>query len=208
MRNNFDEYLRDSELGIYTTGRNDRHSTRSRFPYEPTPYAVLDALINTGYINERDILLDYGCGKGRVPIYLHSVIGCSVVGIDVEPDFCKEAMSNVSSFLCRNSYNTDENGISIIQAKAQTYRVPDSITCCYFFNPFSIDVFKNVLDRIRESMVLSPRTIRLFFYYISSDYEEYLSGAKCVTLKDIVDCTDLFTENDDRNKITIYEMSQ
>ena len=70
MKSDFEDYLLDAKLQIETTGRNDSFSTDHLYPYEPTSYPGLDRLIESGYISMEDRVLDYGCGKGRVPIYL------------------------------------------------------------------------------------------------------------------------------------------
>lgn len=38
---------------------------------EPTPYCVLERLANSGLIRKKDVVLDYGCGKGRVDFFLY-----------------------------------------------------------------------------------------------------------------------------------------
>lgn len=57
-------------LRIKTTGRDDTRSDTFRYPYEPTSYEVLERLANTGLIGKNNTLLDYGCGKGRVSIFM------------------------------------------------------------------------------------------------------------------------------------------
>ena len=42
----------DKLLHIRTTGRDDSHSDQYRYPYEPTPYSVLERLANSGYIGK------------------------------------------------------------------------------------------------------------------------------------------------------------
>ncbi len=64
----------DKLLKIKTTGRDDSHSDTYKYPYEPTPYAVLERLANSGLITKKDVLLDYGSGKGRVEFFL----SCSI----------------------------------------------------------------------------------------------------------------------------------
>ena len=54
----------DKLLHIKTMGRDDSQSDQYRYPYEPTPYSVLQRLANTGLIRKNNMLLDYGCGKG------------------------------------------------------------------------------------------------------------------------------------------------
>ena len=53
----------DKLLHIRTSGRDDSHSDQYRYPYEPTPYTVLQRLADSGYIRKHNLLLDYGCGK-------------------------------------------------------------------------------------------------------------------------------------------------
>ena len=60
----------DKLLKIKTSGRDDSRSDQFRYPYEPTPYSVLERLANSGYLGKKDVLIDYGCGKGRVDFYL------------------------------------------------------------------------------------------------------------------------------------------
>ncbi len=57
-----DENKWDKLLKIKTAGRDDSQSDQYRYPYEPTPYSVLERLGNTGYIRKGNTLLDYGCG--------------------------------------------------------------------------------------------------------------------------------------------------
>ena len=52
----------DKLLRIKTSGRDDSHSDQYRFPYEPTPYRVLERLANSGLLRKGDTLLDYGTG--------------------------------------------------------------------------------------------------------------------------------------------------
>ena len=51
-------------------GRDDSNAGQYYYPYEPTPYSVLERLANTGIIRKGNTLLDYGCGKGRVDFFL------------------------------------------------------------------------------------------------------------------------------------------
>ena len=49
----------DKLLKIKTTGRDDSNSDQYRYPYEPTPYSVLERLSNSGLIGKKDVVLDY-----------------------------------------------------------------------------------------------------------------------------------------------------
>lgn len=45
----------DKLLKIKTTGRDDSHADQYRYPYEPTPYSVLERLANSGLIGKGNI---------------------------------------------------------------------------------------------------------------------------------------------------------
>ena len=65
MREDKNENRWDKLLQIHTMGRDDSRSDLYRYPYEPTPYCVLERMANTGMIRKGNTLLDYGCGKVR-----------------------------------------------------------------------------------------------------------------------------------------------
>ena len=71
MKEDKNESRWDKLLNIRTMGRDDTHADQYRYPYEPTPYSVLERLANAGYIRKGNILLDYGCGKGRVQLNVY-----------------------------------------------------------------------------------------------------------------------------------------
>ena len=73
----------ERKLHIHTTGRDENDATEQIFPYEPTPYAVLERLVSEDWISSQDHVLDYGCGKGRVCIFLAMTTGCRATGVDV-----------------------------------------------------------------------------------------------------------------------------
>ena len=60
----------------------------------------------------------------------------------------------------------------------------------------------NVLESYRQV----PRNIRLFLYYPQDSFIAYLSGLAEVVFYDEIDCRDLFEEQDDRNRIMIFEI--
>ena len=84
----------DKLLRIKTTGRDDSMADQYRYPYEPTPYSVLERLAGSGYISKRNVLLDYGCGKGRVDFYLSYQTRCRTMGIEYDPRMYERALSN------------------------------------------------------------------------------------------------------------------
>lgn len=200
----FDEFLCDAELHIDTIGRDEKYSNAHAHPYEPTTYSVLERLTESGLIGADDHLIDYGSGKGRVPIYMNHKIGCRVTGVECMEEFCQDALHNLEKY--KDGEADAGTNIGFVCARAQDYPVPDDVTSAFFFNPFSVSIMRSVLDRILESYDRNPRYIRMFFYYPSDAYIAYLSCVDEVMFEDEIDCTDLFKENDPRNRVIIFSI--
>ena len=86
----------DKLLHIKTMGRDDSQSDQYRYPYEPTPYSVLQRLANTGLIRKNNMLLDYGCGKGRVDFFLSYQTRCRCLGVEYDERIYEKVMENRS----------------------------------------------------------------------------------------------------------------
>lgn len=187
----------DKLLQIKTTGRDDSNSDQYRFPYEPTPYSVLERLANSGYIRKKDVVLDYGCGKGRVDFFLSYQTKASTIGIEYDERIYKNAIENQKSIVSRTK-------AEFVLTRAEVYEVPSEVNRCYFFNPFSVEILHKVMARIVESYYENPREILLFFYYPSEEYISYLMTVDELEFYDEIACGDLFGGNDPREQILIF----
>ncbi len=196
---NMNEEKWDRLLQIKTMGRDDSHADQYRYPYEPTPYPVLERLANTGYIRKGDKLLDYGCGKGRVDLFLAYQTRCQSVGIEYDERIWEKAVANQQS-------GVSGGRVAFDLVNAENYEVPEAVNRIYFFNPFSLEILQKVIRRILESYYTSPREIQLFFYYPSDEYVSYLMTIDEFLFADEIDCRDLFPGNDDRERILIFEL--
>ena len=190
----------DKLLQIKTTGRDDSHADRFHHPYEPTPYSVLERLANKGFIGKRDVVLDYGCGKGRVDFFLSYQTKARTIGIEYDERIYQSAMNNRKTAV---SGNRTEFAL----ANAETYIVPPEVSRCYFFNPFSVEILRKAMARIMESYYENPREILLFFYYPSDEYRSYLMTVDEVEFFAEIACGDLFQGNDPREQILVFKLS-
>ena len=77
----------------------------------------------------------------------------------------------------------------------------------YFFNPFSYDIFKRILNNICCSYYENPREIYLLFYYPSDEYMGRLMTEDELMFDDEIDCGDLFEGKDKREKIVIFSLA-
>ena len=189
----------DKLLRIKTTGRDDSMADQYRYPYEPTPYSVLERLAGSGYISKRNVLLDYGCGKGRVDFYLSYQTRCRTMGIEYDPRMYERALSNQQTAVSGRR-------ASFVLVNAEQYPVPAEVDWCYFFNPFSVEILQKVMARILDSYYENPRNIQLYFYYPSDEYVAYLMTQELLMFVDEIDCGDLFEGKDPREKILIFEI--
>lgn len=189
----------DKLLRIKTTGRDDSMADQYRYPYEPTPYSVLERLAGSGYISKRNVLLDYGCGKGRVDFYLSYQTRCRTMGIEYDPRMYERALSNQQTAVSGRR-------ASFVLVNAEQYPVPAEVDRCYFFNPFSVEILQKVMARILDSYYENLRNIQLYFYYPSDEYVAYLMTQELLMFVDEIDCGDLFEGKDPREKILIFEI--
>ena len=191
----------DKLLRIKTSGRDDSHSDQYRYPYEPTPYPVLERLADSGYIRKGNTLLDYGCGKGRADFFLSWQTRCRPIGVEYDRRIYEKALENQKSAASSGRTAFEE-------ADAEHFSVPENVDRIYFFNPFSIELLQKVMSRILESYYEIPREILLFFYYPSDEYVSFLMTVDELTFLDEIGCGDLFEGRDERERIMIFECGE
>ncbi|MDO4978297.1 MAG: methyltransferase [Eubacteriales bacterium] len=189
----------DRLLHIKTSGRDDSKSDSYRYPYEPTPYSVLERLANSGYIRKKNVVVDYGCGKGRVDFFLSYQLRCQTIGIEYDERIYESALANEKSALYSSK-------TSFICENAEQYDIPKEVDRFYFFNPFSLEIFRSVLSRIIDSYYENPRQIYLFFYYPQAEYISYLMTRDELLFTDEISCEDLFEGKDSRERIIVFEL--
>ena len=199
MKEDKNETRWDKLLRIRTMGRDDSNADQYRYPYEPTPYSVLERLANTGFIRKGNTLLDYGCGKGRVDFFLSYQTRCQSVGIEYDERIYEKAVENRETAAASGR-------VSFELANAENFVVSEKVDCIYFFNPFSLEILQKVISRILDSYYEKPRTIQMFFYYPSDEYISYLMTVEELMFTDEIDCRDLFPGNDPRERILIFEL--
>ena len=188
----------DRLLQIRTSGRDDSHADQYRYPYEPTPYCVLERLADSGYLRKGNTLLDYGCGKGRVEFFLSWQTRCRSIGIEYDERIYEKAVENQKRAAAAGR-------VTFELVNAEQFQVPEEADRVYFFNPFSLEILQKVISRIIDSYYAAPREILLFFYYPSDEYVSYLMTGDELTFSDEIYCTDLFQGKDSRERIIIFE---
>lgn len=191
----------DRLLNIRTTGIDRSNSDQYRYPYEPTPYCVLERLANSGWIGKVNTLIDYGCGKGRVDFFLSYQTRCHSIGVEYDERIFAKAEEN-------REVAVSSERVEFILANAENYMVPERVDRFFFFNPFSRELLQKVVSRILESYYAAPRRMLLFFYYPSNEYISYLMTVDELQFWDEIDCRDLFSGDEPRERIVVFELEE
>ncbi|MDZ5606017.1 class I SAM-dependent methyltransferase [Bacillus pseudomycoides] len=188
------EQYYDAVLNIKTVGDQKGFNKSLHYHrYEPTPYSALETLFNQYELKGSDRVVDFGCGKGRLNFYIHHACGASAVGIEMNETFYEEAMENRERY-ARKSRNSKDK-IQFQCCLAQEYEIDSRDNRFYFFNPFSVQVFMNVVNNILLSVEEVERDIELILYYPSEDYIFFLENQTAFELKEEVRLPEAYERN-------------
>ena len=84
-------------LGFLSASALAQAPARTQVPdviYVPTPYEVVDRMLELAGVRKGDVLYDLGSGDGRIPVTAAKKFGIRAVGIDIDPQRIEEAKDN------------------------------------------------------------------------------------------------------------------
>jgi len=196
------EYYYDKLLQI-KTGKDKKVTYPDSLhynPYEPTPYSTLEAL-SENYQWDADLhVVDFGAGKGRLPFYIHHFHSASVIGVEMDENMMEKSLVNLKNY--QRSMEKKENTIEFLPCLAEEYIIQPQDNCFYFFNPFSTEIFRTVVNRILQSVEKHQRTVDIILYYPNGDYIFYLENHTVFELMKEIKMHDYDQNPDER--ILIY----
>lgn len=171
----FENHKMEEFLGIESTEivYNNRYND-DYFRYEPTSYSGLICAFDEmePVLSRYDRLVDFGCGKGRVLFYVNQRFRCEVCGIEVDEDLYETALDNRAYYNTR--FRDSIERIELIHGKAEEYEIHREDTVFYFFNPFEINIFEQVMNHIIENVKQFPRHIFVMMYYPKEEYRDFM----------------------------------
>ncbi len=92
-----------------------------------------------GRISTNDIMVDVGCGKGRILNYwISNFPKNKIFGIELDPLIAKKVARRLKNY----------KNVTILSGKAQEL-IPDNASIFYLFNPFNC----NIMSEFKESLV-------------------------------------------------------
>lgn len=89
-------YDENAVIDIFA-GSHGRTDVADLAPYVKTPMDVVERMLEMADIAEDDILVDLGCGDGRIVITAAKKYGSRGIGIDLEPQRIQESMANAKA---------------------------------------------------------------------------------------------------------------
>ena len=167
----------DQKLNIRTTGLREwpgRNNPYNR--YEPTPYKALETLFQNYKLDPQDQVVDFGCGRGRVTFYVHNRFQIPVIGIEANDETYDEALDNKVRY--REKARHIDSPVRLKYGLAEHYEIKPADNKFYFFNPFKVNIFKDVLKNIVDSANEHKKTIDIILYYPMCEYKKILEKYK------------------------------
>ena len=195
----------DRLLRIKTEGiREWQHQSAHYNRYEATPYMALEVLFDEYEYKSTDTFVDFGCGKGRFPFYIHHHLRVSAIGVEMSAQLYQEAMENLTKYMERAK--DSRASIRFERMFAEGYDVNPLDNRFYFFNPFSIQIFQKVINNILQSVENNPRSVDVILYYPTSEYIQFLEEDTTFELLKEVRIPELYEQNsNERFMIFRYE---
>ncbi len=194
----------DRSFSIRTAGIREWQSGEVHYNrYEATPYAALDKLFASYRLHKSDEVVDFGCGRGRVAFYIHKRFHVPVTGIEANDKTYNEAIENKASYRLKAKHI--KAPIRFEYGLAEDYKVKPRDNIFYFFNPFSIKIFRKVINNILDSLVENPRSVDLIIYYPTAQYKQFL---KKNTPFELINIVRIPGSKDKKEKFLIYRLKQ
>lgn len=199
--NEMNEQQFEKLLNITTAGFQYGYPKLAKYHrYEPTPYEGLEQLFTQYELPKQAVFVDMGCGKGRVPIYMHYRFNIPSVGVEMDSKFFTEAEHNREQYLKRAKHHVP---LVFHHEIAEQYIVKKQDNVFFFFNPFSVHVLRHVMNNIIDSKNKHPRDIHIILYYPPEDYLRYLQDSlQCTMLTEVK----LTGQKNPNERIVVFQM--
>ncbi len=141
--------------------------------YEPTRVMPLMRLFPAlrEMMPENSVLLDLGCGKGRVLLLASHWGFREVRGVEFAQELCETAKKNIAIYKARTGVQTE---FKIIHADVTRYLIDDEENVFFAFNPFDETIFSQVIENIVASLRRKPRKILIVNARLTATYKEIL----------------------------------
>lgn len=153
--NRASDFLWELRLGIQTQGRAESlHPDAHAYGYLSyhTYFAILDSL----KLSRNDVVVDLGCGKGRICCAAALYDIREAIGVEIDPQLAAAAAANALRMRRRRA------PLRIVEDSAVKLDY-DPVTVIVMFHPFGRETMAAVLDRLEDSLARRPRPLRIVY---------------------------------------------
>jgi cyclopropane fatty-acyl-phospholipid synthase-like methyltransferase len=125
--------------------------------YMPTSYQNTLALLKAAGISKDSVVIDFGCGLGRVVFAAAHLGAKKSIGVEFDEDLFRAAESNRISSKFKDK-------VSFSHTDASQFNIPNDANIFFFFNPFGAGTMADVVAKIEESIKTTPRKTMIVYY--------------------------------------------
>jgi SAM-dependent methyltransferase len=91
-------------------------------PYVPTPQEIVRSMLKLADVHKGDVVIDLGCGDGRIVVAAASEFGARGIGYDLNPERIREANENAAKagvqdrvrFVEKNLFDADIREATVV----------------------------------------------------------------------------------------------
>lgn len=128
--------------------------------YQPTLALPLTQLWRSLPLPADSVLVDLGCGKGRVLLSAALAGLATARGVEFSPELCRIARRNCAEFAARTHVTTT---FEVIEADVVDYAIRPDETVFFLYNPFDAAILRRVLHAIGQSCATHPRPVWIIY---------------------------------------------
>jgi SAM-dependent methyltransferase len=154
----------DVRYGGYIGGlRESRFRHSGSAPVQSVPYRVAKTAMAAVCVRADDVLVDVGCGRGRVLNWWLSEGRLNrMIGVELDPEVASEVQKRLARFA----------NVEIIAGDAVEL-TPAEATICFLFNPFN----RVVVKRWHDAILARHAAPRLTVVYVNCHHLEVFRAA-------------------------------
>ncbi len=167
-------FFRDIQIGgkFLGGGIESRYGDIGAFKTSNSQYEMMDIIFSGIDVSPKDVLVDVGCGKGRVLNYwLTKFPRNRIYGIELDPDIANNTARRLRKY----------DRCSIITGDA-VENLPEDGTIFYLFNPFDEYVMSRFKEAI-EKICRKNGNIRII--YLNCVYKDKFENSKLWNVSDL-----------------------
>ena len=167
------ETIYDGYLNVITREEKGDDKTEGGVynAYEATSYFFLERLFSVFPFDKNDHMVDFGCGKGRV-LFMASQFSCRhVTGYENNDKRFGILQKNVKQYQEKHGTGTF---FDIFKENAQSAVIDDTANKFFFFEPFHLKIYAQVMQNIIKSLKRNKRDVTILLYLPQESTLKYL----------------------------------